>query len=73
MISHEVTGAGCPATYLPNPRIMGAVTTQLVNFASILEDSTREQAERASRMPFIHPHVALMPDAHLGKGATVGS
>src|SRR4051812_32812545 len=24
-------------------------------------------------MPFIHPHLALMPDAHLGKGATVGS
>jgi tRNA-splicing ligase RtcB len=24
-------------------------------------------------MPFIHPHIALMPDAHLGKGATVGS
>jgi tRNA-splicing ligase RtcB len=24
-------------------------------------------------MPFIHPHMALMPDAHLGKGATVGS
>ncbi len=47
--------------------------TRLVNFASILEDSTREQAERASTMPFIHPHLALMPDAHLGKGATVGS
>ncbi|MBM9466413.1 RtcB family protein [Nakamurella sp. YIM 132084] len=24
-------------------------------------------------MPFIRPHLALMPDAHLGKGATVGS
>ena len=24
-------------------------------------------------MPFIFPHLALMPDAHLGKGATVGS
>ena len=24
-------------------------------------------------MPFVHPHLALMPDAHLGKGATVGS
>ena len=24
-------------------------------------------------MPFIYPHIALMPDAHLGKGATVGS
>ena len=23
-------------------------------------------------MPFIYPHLALMPDAHLGKGATVG-
>jgi tRNA-splicing ligase RtcB (3'-phosphate/5'-hydroxy nucleic acid ligase) len=24
-------------------------------------------------MPFIWPHLALMPDAHQGKGATVGS
>src|SRR4051794_24478756 len=24
-------------------------------------------------MPFVQPHLALMPDAHLGKGATVGS
>jgi tRNA-splicing ligase RtcB (3'-phosphate/5'-hydroxy nucleic acid ligase) len=24
-------------------------------------------------LPFVFPHVALMPDAHLGKGATVGS
>jgi tRNA-splicing ligase RtcB len=46
---------------------------KLVNFASILEDSTREQAERTARMPFIQPHLALMPDAHLGMGATVGS
>ena len=46
---------------------------KLINWASILEDTTREQAERASTMPFIFPHLALMPDAHLGKGATVGS
>ena len=44
-----------------------------MNWASILEDSTREQAVLTSTMPFIHPHLALMPDAHLGKGATVGS
>ncbi len=24
-------------------------------------------------MPFIYPHVALMPDAHLGKGCAVGA
>lgn len=49
------------------------ISPKLYNWASILEDNTREQAERASRMPFIFPHLALMPDAHLGKGATVGS
>ncbi|WP_223198398.1 RtcB family protein [Solihabitans fulvus] len=44
-----------------------------MNWASILEPSTREQAEKTAGMPFIFPHLALMPDAHLGKGATVGS
>lgn len=49
------------------------LSESLISWASILEDATRDQALRASAMPFIHPHVALMPDAHLGKGATVGS
>jgi tRNA-splicing ligase RtcB len=37
----------------------------LINWASILEPNTREQAERTAAMPFIFPHLALMPDAHL--------
>lgn len=52
---------------------MEKITDRLISWASILEESTRAQAELASRMPFIHPHIALMPDAHLGRGATVGS
>jgi tRNA-splicing ligase RtcB len=52
---------------------MQRIGDKLVNWASILEDETRAQAERTARMPFIHPHLALMPDAHLGLGATVGS
>ncbi len=44
-----------------------------MNWASILDDQTRRQAENTASLPFVHPHVALMPDAHLGKGATVGS
>ena len=52
---------------------MQKVSERLVNWASILDARTREQAERTAAMPFIHPHVALMPDAHLGRGATVGS
>jgi tRNA-splicing ligase RtcB len=52
---------------------MEQITKRLMNWASILEDVTREQALMASKLPFIYPHLALMPDAHLGKGATVGS
>lgn len=52
---------------------MERISNRLLNWASLLEDSTRAQAVTTSTMPFIHPHVALMPDAHLGLGATVGS
>jgi tRNA-splicing ligase RtcB (3'-phosphate/5'-hydroxy nucleic acid ligase) len=45
----------------------------LVSWASLLEPEALAQAQRTATMPFVYPHVALMPDAHLGKGATVGS
>jgi tRNA-splicing ligase RtcB len=44
-----------------------------MNWASIIEPKTLAQAEATASLPFIFPHLALMPDAHLGKGATVGS
>ncbi|WP_030143132.1 RtcB family protein [Mycetocola saprophilus] len=52
---------------------MEKISKTLMSWASILEPKTREQALTASRLPFIYPHIALMPDAHLGMGATVGS
>lgn len=52
---------------------MQKINNKLFNWASILEDNTREQAVRTASMPFVSPHLALMPDAHLGAGATVGS
>ncbi len=52
---------------------MEQISQRLLNWASILDPVTREQAERTASMPFIYPHLALMADAHLGKGATVGS
>jgi tRNA-splicing ligase RtcB len=52
---------------------METISKTLVNWASILEEGTRAQAAMTASMPFIHPHLALMPDAHLGLGATVGS
>ena len=38
-----------------------------------LEDSARAQLINVSKLPFIHSHVAVMPDVHWGMGATVGS
>lgn len=52
---------------------MEQITKRLISWASVLEPNTREQAERTSTLPFVFPHLALMPDAHLGLGATVGS
>ncbi|HYH11299.1 MAG TPA: RtcB family protein [Thermomicrobiales bacterium] len=52
---------------------MKKITDRLFSWASILEEKTEAQARTTSTMPFIYPHLALMPDAHLGLGATVGS
>lgn len=38
-----------------------------------LEDKARAQLLNASFLPFIHKHIAVMPDVHWGIGATVGS
>jgi tRNA-splicing ligase RtcB len=38
-----------------------------------LEDSALAQLMNCAQMPFIFHHVAVMPDAHWGMGATVGS
>jgi tRNA-splicing ligase RtcB len=38
-----------------------------------LEDAARKQLVNMSRLPFVHRWIAVMPDVHLGKGATVGS
>jgi tRNA-splicing ligase RtcB len=46
---------------------------KLLNFASHIDDTAVEQAKETAAMPFVHPHVALMPDAHTGKGSAVGT
>jgi tRNA-splicing ligase RtcB len=37
------------------------------------EDAARQQVANMAAMPFVHKHVAVMPDVHGGIGATVGS
>jgi tRNA-splicing ligase RtcB len=37
------------------------------------EAEAKTQLENIARLPFIFRHLAVMPDVHVGKGATVGS
>lgn len=52
---------------------MEKINEKLYSWASILDATALEQAKQTATLPFVDPHVALMPDAHLGMGATVGS
>lgn len=52
---------------------MNQIGNKVLNWASILDEVTEQQAVKTAAMPFVTPHLALMPDAHLGKGSTVGS
>jgi len=49
------------------------INPKLISWASDIDAGTIRQAERAARLPIVEGHVALMPDAHIGIGATVGS
>lgn len=42
-------------------------------FTDDIEHQAYQQLLNISQLPFIHNHVAAMPDVHFGKGATVGS
>ena len=38
-----------------------------------VEDVAVEQLRNIANMPFIHKHVAVMPDVHWGMGGPIGS
>jgi len=38
-----------------------------------VEDEAKKQLQNIAKLPVVWPHVAVLPDVHLGKGATVGS
>lgn len=42
-------------------------------FTEDVDSGAIDQLRNVAALPFIHHHVAAMPDVHLGRGATVGS
>jgi tRNA-splicing ligase RtcB len=54
---------------------MEKINDKIVTFLdpNTIEPAAKQQLENISELPFIFKHIAVMPDCHLGKGATVGS
>src|SRR3982750_1556380 len=54
---------------------MEKLSEKIVTFLKpeTIEAPAKQQLENISELPFIFKHIAVMPDCHLGKGATVGS
>lgn len=53
--------------------IPATLSPTVLSWASLLDATTEAQATALGELPFIHPHVALMPDAHAGLGSAVGT
>jgi tRNA-splicing ligase RtcB len=49
------------------------INEKLISWATDIDPETIRQAEKTARLAIVEGHVALMPDAHVGIGATVGS
>lgn len=49
------------------------INDKLISWASDIDPGTIGQAEKTARLPIVDGHAPLMPDAHVGIGATVGS
>jgi tRNA-splicing ligase RtcB len=54
---------------------MNKINDKIIAFlpTESIEPKAMEQLQNISELPFLFKHVAVMPDCHLGKGATVGS
>jgi tRNA-splicing ligase RtcB len=49
------------------------INPKLLSWASDVDPGAIRQAEKTARLRIVEGHVALMPDAHVGIGSTVGS
>lgn len=56
--------------YMP---VEGGAPVKMWTKGVAVDPKARDQLARAAKMPFIFKHVAVMPDVHVGMGATVGS
>jgi tRNA-splicing ligase RtcB (3'-phosphate/5'-hydroxy nucleic acid ligase) len=52
---------------------MISVNEKIKVWSDDIEAEAMKQIENVSKMPFVENHVAVMPDAHAGRGSTIGT
>jgi RNA-splicing ligase RtcB len=57
----------------PKSRLKGEHEVLLWTDVHDVESSALDQLKNTANLPYIYPHIAVMPDVHYGIGATVGS
>jgi len=58
---------------MPIKKIITKGKVRVKIYTDDIEPQAYQQLCNLSQLPFIHRHIAAMPDVHFGKGATVGS
>ena len=58
---------------MPIKRVLTQGRVPVKIFTDDVADNAVEQLTNVSQLPFVHHHVAAMPDVHWGMGATIGS
>ncbi len=58
---------------MPIQKIISKGKVPVKIYTDEVEVAAMQQLYNMAQLPFIHSHLAVMPDVHMGKGATVGS
>lgn len=58
---------------MPIKEVIASQRVPIKIWTDEIDDKSRAQLRNIASLPFIHHHVAAMPDVHLGIGATIGS
>ncbi|MCK0509863.1 RtcB family protein [Aromatoleum buckelii] len=58
---------------MPIKQVLSGQRVPVKIWTDDVDEKSKAQLANLAQMPFIHHHVAAMPDAHVGIGATIGS
>jgi len=58
---------------MPIEKIISKGRVPVKIYTDEIDPAALQQLYNIAQLPFIHSHIAAMPDVHVGKGATVGS